>query len=150
VAHYDQERIGADPSAAGLFEENLRSAGARGLAVMIRYTLTESSCSQEWRAVMDLAGRLGISQLNYALAFQGSAGLNAHFNIRESFGCGGRLESVILGLCDDATSAGIRLHLSKPFPLCALTPESLRRVFSDGGMRSACAVHRDGFAQPDD
>jgi radical SAM protein with 4Fe4S-binding SPASM domain len=148
VAHYDQERIGSDPSAALLFEENLLAARARGLSVILRYTLTERSGPPEWRVVMDLARRLEIPQLNYALAFQGSEGANAFFRIRDGMGCdGGRLESLFLGLCDDAAAHGLRLHLSKPFPLCALSPAALRRTLYDGGMRAACAISRDGFTR---
>jgi radical SAM protein with 4Fe4S-binding SPASM domain len=148
VAHYDQERMEADPAAAGLFEENLRAARASGLGAILRYTLTQRSGPAEWRTVMDLAVRLGISQINYALAFQGSAGRNAYFPVREGIGQdGGRVENVLLGLCDDAARRRIRLHLCKPFPLCLLTRASLRRVLQEGGMTQACAIHGDGYTR---
>jgi radical SAM protein with 4Fe4S-binding SPASM domain len=148
VAHYDQERIGSNGEAATLFEENLWAARKGGLEVVLRYTLTERSNPEEWSAVMDLAQRLQLKQLNYAFAFQGSAGMNEHFPMRKDIGheCG-HLESVILGLCADAEQRGLLLHLSKPFPLCALSPSALRRMLNTGGMRSACAIHRDGFTR---
>jgi radical SAM protein with 4Fe4S-binding SPASM domain len=148
VAHYDQEIIGSGAAAAALFEENLRTARENGLEIVLRYTLTERSNPEEWSAVMDLAQRLSVRQLNYAFAFQGSAGLNAHFNLRDGIGRdGGQMERVILGLCADAEERGLLLQLSKPFPLCALSSSALRRVLGTGGMRSACAVHRDDFTR---
>ena len=148
IAHYEQERMGVGDAAAGLFEDNLKAARDRGLNVMMRYTLTDQSGAGEWRAMMDLAERLHIRQINYGLAFMGSEGTNAHFNYRDAVGApGGRLEHILLSLCDDAASRGLRLFLCKPFPLCALSPESLRRMFNAGGIRSACGVMRDDFTR---
>ena len=148
VAHYDQERLGTDDAAAELFEQNLRAAQDRGVEPILRYTLTELSGPAEWRAVMGLAQRLNLQQLNYALAFQGSAGLNTCFNVRDGIGRDGRrMEKMLVDMCDDAAQPGLRLHLSKPFPLCALSTSALRRLLYGGGMRSACAVHRDNFTR---
>jgi radical SAM protein with 4Fe4S-binding SPASM domain len=148
MAHYDQERAGSDGAAAALFEENLRVARKSGLEVVLRYNLTEKSNREEWCAVMDLAQRLDLQRLNYAFTFQGSAGLNAHFNLRDGIGRdGGQMERVILGLCDDARQRGILLLLSKSFPLCALSSPALRSVLETGGMQSPCAIHRDGFTR---
>ena len=149
MAHYDQERIESEGAAAALlFEENLSAAVKSGVDVVIRYTLTERSNPQEWSAVMDMAQRLNVRYVNYAFAFEGSAGLNAYFNLREGIGqYGGHLESLILGLCADAQQRGILLRLCKPFPLCALSAAALRRVLEAGGLRPACAMHRDGFTR---
>lgn len=148
VAHYDQERLGASDASAKLFRENLQAARAREVEVIIRYTLTAESGPAEWRPVMDLARRLSIQQINYALAFCGSKGLNAHFRCQDAVGAaGGLLENILTGLWRDAADRGLRLQLCKPIPLCALTPESLRRMSRDGGMRPACAIHRDDFTR---
>jgi radical SAM protein with 4Fe4S-binding SPASM domain len=148
VAHYDQERMEASQSAAEVFEKNLQAAQAGGVQMMIRYTLTEQSGPAEWGAIIDLAHRLSIQQINYGLAFRGAEGANAYFKSRDAVGAvGGRLEDLLTGFYSDAANSGLRLHLSKPFPLCALRPESLRRIFSNGTIRSACAVFRDGFSR---
>jgi radical SAM protein with 4Fe4S-binding SPASM domain len=144
VAHYDQERMAIAQSAPELFLNNLRAARERGVTVMLRYTLTEQSGSSEWLPMMELAQQLSIQQINYALAFQGSEGRNAYFKSRNAVGAaGGGLEDLLTGLCGDAANKGLRLHLSKPFPLCALTADSLRRMFRDGAVGSACAAYLD-------
>jgi radical SAM protein with 4Fe4S-binding SPASM domain len=148
VAHYDQERMGASPSSAVAFEKNLQAAQAAGVPVLLRYTMTEHSNPAEWRELIDLAHRLSIPQINFALAFRGSEGANAYFKCRDAVGfVGGELEDLLTGFYNDATNSGILLHLSKPFPLCALRPESLRRIFSGGTLRTACTVFRDGFTR---
>jgi radical SAM protein with 4Fe4S-binding SPASM domain len=148
VAHYDQERMRGGDFATELFADNVRAAMAGGVDAMIRYTLTEQSDAAEWRVVMDLAHRLSIRRINYALAFRGSEGLNAYFQCRDAVGvAGGRLENLLSALCADAADRGLRLHLSKPFPLCALTPETLRRMLGGEAIRSACSVYRDGFTR---
>jgi radical SAM protein with 4Fe4S-binding SPASM domain len=148
VGHYDQERMISSPVSAQIFETNLHSAMAAGVLVMLRYTMTEQSSPVEWRALIDLALRLSIPQINFALAFKGSNGENSFFKCQDAVGfVGGRLEGLLTGFFNDATASGIRLHLSKPFPLCALQPESLRRIFSGGALRTACTVFRDGFSR---
>jgi radical SAM protein with 4Fe4S-binding SPASM domain len=148
VAHYDQQRMGSEPAASELFTDNLASARARGTNLLIRYTLTEQSGRGEWRAAMDLAHRLSIEQINYALAFKGSAGMNTAFQYGDALGVAdNRVEILLNELCSDAADRGLRLRLCKPFPLCVLAPESLRRVFLNGGVRSACAVTYDGFTR---
>jgi radical SAM protein with 4Fe4S-binding SPASM domain len=148
VAHFDQERMRRDRAGAELFESNLRAAQSGGLDVLLRYTLTERSSPAEWRTIMDLAQRLGIPQLNYGLAFEGWKGLNSYFNARTDIeSAGGRIERILSALFDDAARHALRLHLSKPFPLCALSPGLLRRALTAGGLRPACAIHRDGFTR---
>ena len=148
VAHYEQEQLGRSDSAVNLFAENLGAAREAGLSVMIRYTITDRSGPAEWRVMMDLARRLSIEQINYALAFQGSEGVNAHFRYQETISTeGGRLDALLAQFCADAATWGLRLHLSKPFPLCALKIESLRGMLKGETLRSACAVHRDGFTR---
>jgi radical SAM protein with 4Fe4S-binding SPASM domain len=98
--------------------------------------------------LIDLAHRLSIQQINFALAFRGSGGANAYFKCWDAVGfVGGELEDILTGFHRDAANGGIRLHLSKPFPLCALRRESLRRIFCNGTLRSACTVFRDGCSR---
>lgn len=148
VAHYDQEVMASSSDAAERFEQNLRAARSAGIPVILRYTLSESSDSGEWCALMDLAVRLGIEQLNYAFAFQGSAGLNAHVPMQAQVGRpGGHIDITLNQLCADAGRRGLRLHLSKPFPLCTLSVESLRLMLQSGGLRPACVIHHDGYTR---
>jgi len=148
VGHYNQERMEMSPSSAEVFEKNLQAAQAAGVPVLIRYSLTEQSTPAEWRAVIDLAHRLSIPQINYALAFRGSKGANAYFKCRDAVGfVGGQLEDLLTGFCSDVANSGLRLYLSKPFPLCALRPESLRRIYSNGTLRTACTAFCDGFSR---
>ena len=147
VGHYDQERMRAT-GAAEVFIENLGSAVETGMPVMMRYTLTQSSGPAEWRPMMDLARRLSIGQINYALAFCGSEGLNAFFDCRAAVGGeGGRIEAALQGFSADAAARGLRLHLSKPFPLCAISIETFRTLLDGEGVRAACAISRDGFTR---
>lgn len=148
VAHYDQERMQSDETVAGTFTANLRAARDGGMDVMIRYTLTGKSGPAEWQPMMDLARRLAVGRINYALAFCGSEGLNAYFRCRDAVGApGGQLENMLTAFSADAARWGLRLYLCKPFPLCALNIGTFRSMLGGEAIRSACAVFRDDFTR---
>jgi radical SAM protein with 4Fe4S-binding SPASM domain len=147
VAHYDQERQ-QSAEAEELFVTNLRSARERSILVMFRYTLTEQSGPHEWRPLMDLAQKLSVDRINYALAFCGFHGVNEYFNCREAVSAkGGRLQQTLKAFFADAAAWKLRLHLSKPFPLCAIDMETFRSTLGTEAIRSACAMSRDGFTR---
>jgi len=148
VAHYEQERMSVAESAAGLFTSNIEAARAAGVNVLIRYTLTAQSGPDEWRAMMDLAQRLSVGQINYALAFRGCQDLNAHLAYQQSIGSdSSRLDELLAAFCADAALRGLRLHLSKPFPLCSIKMESLRAMLGGEALRASCAIHLDDFTR---
>ncbi len=148
VAHYDHERVAAEGPQRRLFLDNVEAARASGVEIRIRYTLTERSCTTEWAPVLELARRLAIPQVNYATAFRGAEDRNLYFHSLDAAGGNdGLLEGLLTTFYDDATSLGLKLHLSKPLPLCAFSPDTLRRLLCGGALRQACPISCEGFTR---
>jgi radical SAM protein with 4Fe4S-binding SPASM domain len=148
TGHYDQEIMAQRPDLSGLFRSNLQAAKDSGAEVLLRYTLLESSNRTEWGHLIDLAHDLDIRRINFGFSF-----LNTLGNNRESFYSfnpgvvNPRFEAQFMAFIDDCENRGLEVSQSKPLPLCALTPDSLRRVINSGILRTSCPAHRREFSQ---
>jgi MoaA/NifB/PqqE/SkfB family radical SAM enzyme len=144
ICHVEQEILLHDARRSAVMRDNLAAALKAGVAVRIRYTLTDQSDSGERRAILEVARSFGIRTVNYGFAFQSVDGNN------EFFAHGGSAEATfddrLNRFMDEAVEAGVELHLSKPFPLCHLKPSTLRRAVREGGLRSACTAWRRGYS----
>jgi radical SAM protein with 4Fe4S-binding SPASM domain len=148
TGHYDQEIMAQRPDLAGLFRANLQAAKDSGAEVLLRYTLLENSNRTEWGRLIDLAHDLDIRRINFGFSF-----LNTLANNRESFYSfepgvvNPRFEEQFMAFVDDCENQQLEVSQSKPIPLCALTPDSLRRVINSGILRTSCPAHRREFSQ---
>lgn len=144
ICHVDQTLLQQDPRRAERLRENIAAARDAGVAVRLRYTLTAQSDHHERQAILDVARSAGLGTVNYGFAFQNIDGTNDFFahtgRSKRTF------DDVLNRFMDEAREAGIGLHLSKPFPLCHVTPRTLRRTATEGGLRMACTAWRRGYS----
>ena len=144
ICHVEQDVLLRDPRRADRLRRNIAAAQTAGVAVRIRYTLTSRSDRAERRAILELARAHGIRTVNYGFAFRNIDGTNEYFahdrNLRAAF------DALFNDFMDEARAAGTGLHLSKPFPLCHVTPRTLQRVAREGGLNTACTAWRRGYS----
>ena len=145
IAHYDQESLSSREPRRRLFMDNVTQAAASGVPLVFRYTLTRESGPEEWGRVIDAAGQAGAKRLNYGFAFRNAYGDNSHFDFstvdQVSF------DTLFTRFMKDVAQAGLGLHQSKPFPLCMVSKETLRRAVRSGAIYSCCTVANSGYTQ---
>ncbi len=144
ICHVEQDILRHDARRAARLRRNLTAAQDAGVTVRMRYTLTARSDRAERRAMMDVAREFDIVTLNYGFAFRDTEGSNEFFAYD---GAGaGSFDGLLNDFMDEAREVGVELHLSKPFPLCCVRPQTLRRVMQEGGLREACTAWRRGYS----
>lgn len=144
ICHVEQEVLLGDPRRTELLLQNIAAARAAGVEVRIRYTLTSRSDRAERLAILGLARDQGIRMVNYGFAFRNIDGNNDYF--AHDRGRPVSFDAVLNSFMDEARDAGLALHLAKPFPLCHVTPRTLKRVALEGGLRTTCTAWRLGYS----
>jgi radical SAM protein with 4Fe4S-binding SPASM domain len=124
----------------------LESAISKGLKCYIRYTLTERSDFDEWSQVINLALFFNIKSIHYSFAFNNIKN-NNHFVDFPIGKTDNVFEKKFVGFVENCRSNGIKLHLCKPIPLCAISEENLKKFILDGILRSSCTAYRSNFTQ---
>ncbi len=147
VAHYDQESLDGDAARRERFRENLARARENGLPTRLRYTLTDHTDSAAWQRALDLAATCGVKTLNFALAFENSNSDNRFLDLSGSLQPGGWMEQLLRAFVAGALERGVPPHLSKPFPLCGVSDETLRLLGGTEALRTACALTWQGYTQ---
>ena len=144
VFHVEQDVVFSDKGMEALLSRNIASAQASGVAARFRYTLTPRSDSRERRNILALARHHGIQIVNYGFAFQNINKNNESYRHMRMSAKGFDLS--LNQFMDEANEFGIRLHLSKPFPLCHVRMGTLQRMVTEGGLNMACTAARRGYS----
>ncbi len=149
VAHYDQARGRKSPSYHERFLTNISEAQAKGIPVLLRYTLTESSDASEWRSIIKIAGDNNLKAINYALAFRGSARENEHYTLFDDKPESAQtlVESQLRGFLADCEKEDVPYWLCKPIPLCSVGEEFLRELLLKDALRASCWVYLREYSQ---
>ena len=145
IAHYEQETLAQKPERLPLFMENVATAGQAGVKLLFRYTITPTDERSEWLKMIEAAREVRVTQINYGFAFQNVRGNNTHFDFTTI--APEKFENLFLAFVDDVLDAGLSIHQSKPFPLCLLTKEALRRGVTTGAINGCCTVANNGATQ---
>lgn len=144
ICHVEQDILLHDRARTALLRHNLAAATAAGVQVRIRYTLTPRSDRKEMAEMLGFARSCSIEMVNYGFAFRNMDATNESYRYGTQRST--EFERTLNELMDHAREHGIALHLSKPFPLCQVTIETLRRMLREGGMRNACSASQRGFS----
>jgi radical SAM protein with 4Fe4S-binding SPASM domain len=145
IGHYDQETMLTRDTQRRQFIDNLLKARNNGVNVILRYTLTENSTADEWTDLIDMAKTLDVNVISYGFAFKNVAGNNNYYDYqlgkqRKNF------EQVFTAFFNDCSQQSLKLHQSKPFPLCLLEKDTLRKVIFKGSIRLSCTAHARHFS----
>ena len=144
ICHVEQDVIRENKRLANRLSRNISAVQAAGVAVRFRYTLTSRSDGSERREILALARAHGIQILNYGFAFQNINKNNESY--RHERMSVRKFDSLLNQFMDEAREFGVALHLSKPFPLCHVTRQTLQRMIGEGGLRMACTAARRGYS----
>jgi organic radical activating enzyme len=147
VAHYDQESLDSDRTRRERFRDNLLHARAGGLTARLRFTLTDRTDAAVWKRALDLAAECGVKTVNFALAFENSNSDNRFLDLSGSLQPGGWMEHLLRDFVTASIERGVPPHLSKPFPLCGVSDETLRLLGETEALRTACAITWQGYTQ---
>lgn len=144
IAHYDQGIMSTKKTIALRFKYNLIKAKEHGVDPFLRYTLTNESNAEEWGKLILLAKELGITRINYGFAFKNISGNNSYFDYqlgRQD----NQFENIFTSFISDCNEESIKVHQSKPFPLCLLSKDTLRDAAFNGFIRTSCIAHLRGY-----
>jgi radical SAM protein with 4Fe4S-binding SPASM domain len=145
IGHYDQATMLGNNSGRRQFMNNLTCAKKNGINVILRYTLTEKSTQEEWSDVIAVARSLDAKIISYGFAFKNIAGNNSYFGFHP--GTSDRnFCNIFAQFAKDCHAHSLKLHQSKPFPLCMVDKDILRSAICSGSIRTSCTVHVRNFS----
>lgn len=144
VSHYEHDYLRDRSDLLRRYIDNIKSAQSRNVTVVVRYTMTQRSSSDEWNRVLDFAAAHQIETVTYGFSFRNYKGDNDWFSYRSAEGRGA-FEEMLVSFVHGCRSRGLKPHQSKPVPLCAMSETTLRRFLLDGTFRSSCPASFRGY-----
>lgn len=145
VAHYDQDYMQNNKVLKQKFISNIKTAKDNKLEIILRYTLTKKSNSEEWQQLILLAKDNNIDTINYAFAFKNINNDNEFVDLE--FYKSKKFEKNYFNFINDCKQSNIKLRLSKPIPLCIFSNDTLRNLILTDVVRSSCAAFLRNYTQ---
>lgn len=121
-----------------LFIDNTRALVDSGIMTAFRFNLT-STQNGEYRDYLDLCEQVGVNQVRMAVPVPNFTGSNEFINLYSDDLSA--YATVIDRLVAASRKRRIEVHLSKPFPPCLLSQETVSVFFENGSYNSGCQVH---------
>lgn len=137
VAHYNDEVIN-DKKSSDKFISNVKSAVENGVHLFFRYTIIPDTTREDWGRLIKLAKELNISRINYAFAFKNYEKSNIY--VDQKYYESSHFRDQMRDFVADCVSAGLRLKLCKPLPLCSFDRIEFREYVLNRIIETSCAA----------